>query len=224
MNNIFRLIIFVFVFSSTNALASDTSENNWNYSIGLAAKQLSLEVSEKDRSHTAGILTEDFLIVPELGVESIVNYFSDTSWGYKYAFNFSFFEMKTQEVEVETAEGKELKDVNLGTSAKGYYLYAMPVGVYDFLKNTPDSSLLVGIGVGLGYLNARGDIILTEATPQTRHSFAFSELSFSVGLLLEFKANSWSFNINAYAPAVSDAGYDYQLNEVNISIRKMFSF
>lgn len=213
MNNSLKTIFIGCLFFSSSIKAHN---DTWSYTIGINIKQLSLDVYEKNNTDPKGILTGDFLIVPELGVESDITYFSNSNWGYKYAINFGAFEMDTQEVVQE--------DIDLNTSANGYFIYAMPVGVYDFLKNKKDQHLLLGLGIGLGYLKASGDIILTESTPQIRHNFNFSELTYSYGLYLDYSVNSWSYSINLYGPEVSDEDYEYNLFDFSMTVRKKFSF
>ena len=213
MTNIIRLIGLTFMFWPINAFASG---NAWNYSFGISVKQLALDVYEKGQTDPEGILTDDFRVFPELGFESNITYFSNSSWGYKFAINLGWFEMTTQEVALE--------DVNLGTSADGYYLYAMPVGVYNIFKEKENSSLLVGVGLGVGYLNASGDIIFTESSPQTRHEFNISELTYAYGLFLEYVRDSWSYSISLYGPEVSKGDYEYNLFDFGVTVRKKFSF
>lgn len=213
MTNILKLIALVLICWPINTFASGDA---WNYSIGISVKQLSLDVYKNGQTDPEGILTDDFRFFPEFGLESNITYFSNSSWGYKVVVNLGWFEMTTQEV--------ALADVNLGTSADGYFLYAMPVGFYDFFKNKENSSLLVGIGLGVGYLNASGDIIFTEATPQTRHEINISELTYAYGLFLEYDRDSWSYSISLYGPEVSKGGYEYNLFDFGVTVRKKFSF
>ena len=208
-----KLIGLALIFWPINTFASD---NAWNYSIGLSVKQLSLDVYEKGQTDPEGILTDDFRVFPELGLESNITYFSNSSWGYKFVINLGWFDMTTQEVALE--------DVNLGTSADGYFIYAMPVAIYDFLKDKENSSLLVGLGVGVGYLNASGDIIFTESSSQIRHEFDFSELTYAYGLFLEYDRDSWSYSISLYGPEVGKGDYEYNLFDFGITVRKKFSF
>jgi hypothetical protein len=208
-----KLVLFSFIFWSFNAAAADYV---WNYIVGLSFKEVSLDVYEKGETDSEGTLIEDWSVIPEFGFESKVTYFSDTNWGYKYAFNIAPFEMSRQEVDLE--------NVNLNTSADGYFFYAMPVGVYDFQKHKADSSLLLGLGVGLGYLNAEGDIIFTESSPQTKHDFKFSEFAVSMGLLFQYITEGWSFGVSLYGPEVSDGEFEYNLYEFGITVRKMVPF
>lgn len=213
MINSTKILFLSFFFFSSNTLASD---NDWNYSVGLSLKQLSLDVYEKGRTNPEGILTENYTITPELGLASKITYFSDSSWGYKYVLNFGRFEMTTQEVDLE--------DVNLGTSANGYFLYAMPVGIYNFHKGKENSSILIGFGVGIGYLNASGEVILTESSPQVTHDLNFSELTYSYGLFFEHEINSWSYGISIYGPEITKGAYEYNLFDFGITLRKKFNF
>ena len=213
MKNTANIILLALISWPINTLAGD---NNWNYSIGLSLHQLSLDVYEEGNTDPEGILTEEYAITPVLGLESDITYESDSGWGYKFAINFGTFKMSTQEV--------DLKYVDLNTSAQGYYLYAMPVGVYDFFKNKENSSLLVGLGIGLGYLNASGDMIFTESSPQIKHDFNFSELTFSFGLFFEYEVSSWSLGVSLYGPEASKGGYEYNLFDFGMTIRKKFYF
>jgi len=213
MNNFLRWLIIGCLFLSSNIKASDDA---WNFTLGLSIKQLSLDVYEINKTDPEGILTQDFTIAPELGLESGITYFTNSYWGYKYAINFGAFEMNTQEV--------ALQDIDLNTSADGYFLYAMPVLVYDFLKNKNDQHLLLGVGFGIGYLNASGNIVLTESSPQITHNFDFSELTVSYGVYFDYSVNSWSYNISLYGPEVIDQNYEYNLFNFSMTIRKKFSF
>ena len=76
MTNIIRLIGLTFMFWPINAFASD---NAWNYSFGISVKQLALDVYEKGQTDPEGILTDDFRVFPELGFESNITYFSNSS-------------------------------------------------------------------------------------------------------------------------------------------------
>ena len=207
------IILFYFTLFSVNAMDVD---NNWNYSFGLSAKQLSLAVYQKGQNTSLGNLTAEFIFTPELIVENNTNYISDSNWAYKFVFRTGLFKMNTQEVNLE--------DINLGTSADGYYFYALPMIYYDFSKDDSLSSLLLGIGFGAGFLHAKGDIVFTQANPQSRHNFNISELTYSAGFALEYHRNSWVYSVYSYSPQVNSGAYEYNLFDTSISVRKKFNF
>ena len=209
MKCLVKLVPIVFVFASFNA---DAVDYFWDAIVGLTVKQVSLDVFEEGETDPAGILIDDLSFFPEFGVESNINYFPDSSWGYKFVVNLAGFDISKQEV--------DLDDVDLDTSADGYFFYAMPVGLYDFHKQNADSSLLVGIGVGIGYLNAEGDIILTELDTPVRQDFDFSELTYSTGVFFQYIVEGWSFSTSVAGPEVSDDDFDYNLFDLTFSVRK----
>ncbi len=197
---------------SVNVAAADSI---WDAIVGLSIKEVTLDVYDEGDSDALGTLADGFKLYPEFGLESGINYFADTSsWGYKYALNLSGFDLSRQEV--------DLDEEDLGTSADGYFFYAMPVLLYDFHKNRGDSSLLAGVGVGIGYLNAEGDIILTEASPRTRQEFSFSEATWSAGVFFQYIIDGWSFSTSAAGPEVRDGDFDYSLFDFTLSVRRTF--
>ena len=207
------LVLLVLIAGSFNVAAAD---NVWDYIVGFSVREISLDVYEKGETDSLGTLTKDYSLIPEFGLESKVTYFSDSDWGYKYALNIAPFEVSRQEVDLET--------VDLNTSADGYFFYAMPVLVYDFLKQKSDDHLLLGLGFGIGYLNAEGDIILTEADPQIRHDFEFSEFAGSIGLLFQYITENWSYSASLYGPEVSDGDYEYNLWDFRLTVRRAIPF
>lgn len=192
------------------------SEQEWNYSVGISLKQLSLDVYRLGKTDPEGTLTEGFAIIPVLGIDSKINYFSESSWGYKWVINFGGFEMTTQDVNYQ--------DVNLGTSSSGYYLYAMPVGVYNFHKGKENNTILLGLGVGVGYLRATGNIIFTEATPQLNHEFDLSQFTYSFGLFFEQEFEDWSYGVSIYGPEVPKGDYEYNIFDLGFVVRKRINF
>jgi len=211
MNYLLALIAFAIVFPGY----VQASENRRNYNIGLSIKQLSLDVYERGMTDPEGILTSNLTVRPAFGIESKITYATDSNFGYKYVLNLGQFNMTTQEV--------RSNDVNLGTSANGYYLYAMPVGVFSIL-NKENSTILVGIGMGIGYLNATGHIIFTESTQQPRHYIDISKFTYSFGIFFEHEIYSWSYCISLYGPEIDQGNYEYNLFDFGITVRKMIYF
>lgn len=200
MKSAVNYILPIFVLWSANALAESSY---WDYSLGLKIEQLSFAVYEKDGLNPVGILTEAYSFTHELGVESQINYLSDSHWGYKYAISLGQIKMNTQEV--------DLADVDLNTSAEGYFFYAMPVAVYNFYKDRNDSSLILGFGYGLGYLNIKGDLVFTSLDPQQSHDFNLSNFTSAYGLFIEYEKGDWGLGINMFGPEINNANFDYNL-------------
>ena len=207
-----KLLFLMVCFFVVPAHAQDS---RWSFLAGVSLKEVSLDVYRKGSSDSLGTLVSDYLILPEFVVERGITYFPDSAAGYKYVFGFGGFSMDKQEVDAE--------NVDLGTSARGYYFYAMPVIAYDFFKAKHAQSLLFGLGFGVGYMNVKGDLILTETDLQTRHEFDFSEFNYSSGLFFEYALESWSLSFNLYGPSASDGDYEYDVYDFNITWRKRFT-
>ena len=123
------------MFWPINAFASD---NAWNYSFGISVKQLALDVYEKGQTDPEGILTDDFRVFPELGFESNITYFSNSSWGYKFAINLGWFEMTTQEVALE--------DVNLVPRQTVIIYMQCPLAFIIFSKRKKTAPYWLALG------------------------------------------------------------------------------
>lgn len=207
----YRLLGFFLIILTLSIESAFADDDSWQVNLGLSLKQNTLDVYKEGRTSPEGILSEPYQLTPDFGLESDLRPLMK-DFGYKYAFNFGYFSMSTQEV------GE--RDKNLGTSAKGFYFYAMPVFIYDFFR-TKETALSVGVGAGLGYLDARGSLYFTE-TDQKKHSFSFSQLAPAFGLVLDYQLENWSVSIAAYGPEVTKQGYEYNLFDLGFTLRRRF--
>jgi hypothetical protein len=132
---------------------------------GIAIKQLDFDVSDSDESDFNGTLTEGMYTTFFLSLGSPYRYFSESSnFGFYFEFGLSNFKMDSQEV------GSD--EVDLGTSARGNYIYITPLVFYNFGdKNPKKHSLKLGLGVGIGYLKSEGDIVFTDDPSLPKHKF-----------------------------------------------------
>jgi len=64
-----------------------------------------------------------------------------------------------------------------GTSASGYTIYGLPVFFYNvgdkYLKNGKGKFIKIGIGVGLGYFETDGNIILENTRDGSQEEYSF---------------------------------------------------
>lgn len=187
-----------------------------SFLLSLSMRQLSLDVYDKGATEPAGTLTNDLLVLPDIGVETAARYPGDGGWGYRFVASAGYFDMDTQEV--------GSSDRDLGTDARGYYLYAMPVGFYDFARASGGRALRAGLGLGAGYLHSDGDILLTGKPGQPRQSVRLADLAPAYGLFLEYDAAQWSYQLSAYSPEVTEGNFEYNLFDIGIRIRRRFCF
>ena len=187
--------------------------------VGIAGKQMVLDVSDSATQTTQGELQSEMDMGPFLSLGTAYSYFDDSNWGYNFTFSISPFSIDKQLVNENDTD-----PVDLGSSAKGYFFYASPVLFYHFgAKDRQGHSLKFGIGVGIGYLKAKGDIVYTRSDGQ-RHNFDISGGDFSVAVLMEYRYRNWLLRATGAGPVVSQGGYDYQFMDIAVQMGYSFFF
>ncbi|MDH3327592.1 MAG: hypothetical protein OEM38_12880 [Gammaproteobacteria bacterium] len=208
------------VFSSTVFAEPEEKPTHWwsGYSLdlGLTVQETSLTVSDTD-DRELGILTGKMGSSPFFNLGSPYNYFSEGNFGYNYQYGYSAFSMTTQEVNAE--------DVDLGTSVKGNFFYAMPVFFYNFgtkhfSKKGKGHSFKIGTGIGPGYLTANGDIQLTN-TDNSTHQFNIKDkhaLTLAIYVLFDYRINNWVFRAGGGGPKTYSHGLQYNLMDFAMDV------
>ncbi|MGA1871054.1 MAG: hypothetical protein ACMUJM_21175 [bacterium] len=199
-----KLIIRVIVFSTilysvilpTSLKAEDDAALGYTLTIGVAAKQLDFDYYRpEDDNDPAGSMTEGMYFTYLFRAGSPYNLSENKKWGYYFETGFSKFSMSKQNV------GDEEK--NLGTSVKGHFWYVTPIGFYLFgpvPSNKKEISLLAGIGIGAGYIDAKGDMILTEYGSNELHKVNHRGFDLAVSILLEAHYGKWMTRIYGGGP------------------------
>ncbi len=208
------------------------NQNHW-YSgiildIGVTASQVDLEVDkyEDGSKVSGGTLSTDISYAPFITAGSKYRYLGSTKFGYNIQITFSGFRVDKQDL-----GGDDLEDV--GTSAKGYFVYALPVLFYNFgdktFKAGKGKSLKFGIGVGLGYLEAKGDIILEDLDDgtQEKHKFDVSTdpVDLAAFVMMDIRYNKWLLQIRGGGPWIMNFdqdGYEFGLFDFSMSLAYSF--
>jgi hypothetical protein len=171
---------------------------------GISLRSTDLDVYNKDSSDTNGTLSEDFSYLPFIVLGSPYKYFGESNWGTLMEYSISVFELNQQLVNDEL--------VDLGTSVKGYYAFVTPTVFYSFTGQKPhgkyDQTLITGLGIGLGYLNASGDIIFTETTQQ-RFDIDVSGAALAVSLFVDYRFGNFVTRISGGLTSHTKGAYDY---------------
>ncbi len=198
------------------------AEDKWSLVLGLNFRQATLDVYDPDVGvEPIGILKDDFKVLPHLSLDSASKTLNNNgTLAYKISFNLDRIDMSTQQVN----DNNVIIDVDAGTSAEGYYFYAMPVIYYEFFGDNPNQALRLGAGLGLGIVKAKGDIFIYENYNYNYHSFDINKFTYSYGLMLEYERKNWLFIIGSYTPEVTQNGYKYNIFETSFSIRRKFYF
>ncbi len=190
--------------------------------VGLNISNKSIDINDKENQDEV-IATMDggLNYSPVLGLRTEPDYFGgkDSNWGYFFQFDGMMFDIKKQSDE-------ENEETDIGTSIKGYSIFAVPSAYYHFNKKSKGWSQKVGIGVGAGYLSMSGDFIITKEGHleygQTK-DVDISKTGMAVGVFVEFSNKNHSIIIQNFAPSISDDNYEYMQHNVEMMYRYKFS-
>lgn len=128
-------------------------------------------------------------------------YFGNSNFGYSWMFDISTFKMNKQEVD----NGDEIVEVDLGTSADGYFAYLVPMIFYNIGDKQAGSYLRVGLGLGISTIKIDGDIIITENTTTNERievKSSFSDGDIALNGFIEARKSSFVFKLSFASPTV----------------------
>jgi len=198
--------------------------NAFEFTVGVEVSDKSVWVEDKNRSgNEIAKVSNGIKLRPSFTLRTIPSYFSDSgNWGYHYQIDSSIFKINKQEL-----PGVE-DEQNVGTTMKGFSIYAIPVAYYHFNRNQPKKwNYKSGIGIGVGYLKVTGNFQIThDSHPEIGEVKAVNADGFglAVGIYLEASFGKHVIVIQNYAPFIVDKQYDYQQNNVIIAYRYTFNF
>jgi hypothetical protein len=178
--------------------------SSYRITAGVSVNSIDFDVYNKDRTNPNGTLSEDFSYSPIIILGSPYKYFGESNWGGLMEYSFSTFRLNKQIVNDNL--------VDLETSVKGYYAFVTPTLFYSFFDRNPhdkyDQTLITGLGVGLGYLKATGDIIFTETT-QERHEIDVNGAALAVSLFIDYRIGNFVTRISGGLTSHTKDDFDY---------------
>ncbi|MFQ5582400.1 MAG: hypothetical protein ACE5F3_07245 [Mariprofundaceae bacterium] len=206
---LFSVICLILMTTDVFALSID---------LGVSVSQPSLLIRDTATDNVLAEMTDKAAIWPSVSIKTRERYFGETNLGYSASVRAWYMNIDQQKV-----GGNE---VNLGTSAKGYYAYLTPTIYYRFgdkySMESPDWMGTIGIGVGVGYLNVRGDVVTTGTTPQVRKRIDNVGFGLSSGIFLEVIKQGWFLRITNFGPILMDKGFTLDLRDNSITFGKRF--
>lgn len=116
----------------------------------------------------------------------------------------------------------------MGTSVNGSYFFAAPVFFYNFsdrtTRNGKGHAFKFGVGVGLGYLRANGNIILTEDHSQRLLNINVDEFAHSINVLMDYQYGNFIIRARGGGPRVDDGPIEYSIFEFAMDMRYIVTF
>ena len=208
------LIVFITMIAYSSFSVADGLLDDYSFRVGIADKALDLEVSDVNATSYSGSMSEGQYITATLSLNSPYEFFKDSKFGYYIEYGFSNFEMDVQVTNNGTIEE------DLGTSVNGLSLYLTPVLFYSFgdnINKEKKHSFLIGLGAGIGYLKASGEIIFTETTSEL-FDVDVNKVDLSVVILLEYQYNNWYVRYQDSGPEIHEGDYDYIIYDDSLTI------
>lgn len=158
-----------------------------------------------------------------IGLNLPYHYAGNSNFGYYFNYKFNRFNIDTQDT---TITSSDVHEMDLGTSVTGYNIYATVSGFYNFgdkiIENDDDSSFKIGLGIGVGYLKADGDIILTELATQPKIDIGISDFGFNYGIFFDYRYGPWVFRIDTFGTSVKQG--EYYFEDISQSFQIGYSF
>lgn len=171
---------------------------------GITVVSTDFDVYNRGGADPNGTLSEDFRYWPFVTLGSPYKYFGGSNWGGLMEYSFSVFDLDRQLVNDEL--------VDLGTSIKGYHAFITPTVFYSFTGQKPqgkyDQTLIAGLGVGLGYLKADGDIVFTETTQQ-KLDIDVSGAALAVSLFLDYRFGNFTTRLSGGGVSHTEGDFEY---------------
>ena len=178
--------------------------SSYRATIGIKVNSIDFDVYNKNSTDPNGTLSEDFSLSPIFVLGSPYKYIQDSNWGNFMEYSFSGFKLNQQVVNDEL--------VDLGTSVDGYYVFVTPTIFYSFdekyLNKNNRQKLIAGLGIGLGYLKADGDIIFTETT-QELLAIDISGAALAISMFIDYRFGNFVTRISGGLTSHSKNHYDY---------------
>lgn len=179
---------------------------------GITFSLIDFDVYNKGSTNTNGTLSEDFSLSPFVTLASPYTFIGNSNWGWFIEYSLSSFQLNQQLIDIDL--------VDLGTSVKGYYAFVTPTLFYSFSGRHTGSehgnTIIVGLGAGVGYLNATGDIIFTETTQQ-RIDFDVSGMAEAVLLYVDYRRGNFVTRLNTGLTGLTEGNLDYDATSFSLS-------
>jgi len=176
-------------------------------SIGIAFKNVELDVSNPDTLRTLALLEGDYIPWPYLNFRSPTRYFEESRFGWLMEYGLSGFHIDRQSEPFSESTARDM-----GTSAKGWFLYAVPTLTWDALE-----ALKLGLGLGAGILSVSGDALIYDPYPTAaRIDYSFTKLAYGGYFLTEYVFGNFMVGVHAGVLIATKDPYEYTISDGSV--------
>ena len=224
MKRVLHILMFALL-AAVPAQASWIGEQlrSYSYEVGVSIPTAEIKVEGQDAAGLplSGVQVGNFLPRPAFSVTTPPNFFSDVGTDYNFIFSFVWSNLDKQEIDGSPQA--------VGTSSDAYSVYIMPTLGYTFgtrqFVRGKGRSLRFALGVGAGWLLAKGDVLmtLTKPTPaDLRQEFNFNKPTVAATFLTDLRWNSFGLRFMIDGPNLEDEGFRYQF--LNLALRASYFY
>lgn len=187
--------------------------------VGPVLKSVDFNYTRPDEEEYAGSLTEGSELTYFIRYGTPCYFSENKRWGYNFELEYSNFHM--------TKQRTGSRELDLGTEVEGHYWYLRPIGYIlsgPIPEGKPEFSWIGGLGLGLGYIQVEGDIILTEDGSDEHVSIDQRGFGISANLILE--AYYWNLvsRLNFGGTVLGDDGAAHDIFEISWDLGYVFRF
>ena len=205
------------------------AEEGYSFTISLSSRELSLDYypadadPKKEKLQDLASMTSGMRTTPTILLKSPYQFEAGEKWGYYFESSVGRFSMTLQNV--ETANG--IEELDLGTQVNGDYWYITPIifGLYGPLpQGQPEWSHIIGLGVGVGYMNAKGTMQITGDGSNRLLKVDESGFNIAVSILYEVHYKNWMLRIFDGGPSLTRGLFSYSINEFSMDFGYVVRF
>jgi hypothetical protein len=197
--------------------------------LGVTSRAQALIVFDGRGDDKIAIMTGNFVPSPQIFLASPFRPFREKDargrkigrTGYYWKISYNSFSLDRQEDPDTGGIGAASPVYNYGTNVEGHFLAVAPVVAYEVLKPDGMVTLRLECGLGLGYLDLEGDIVLGDwqgdpLAPKTEIDYRGP--SFFVYVMGRHYWNSFMFGYQMGINATSSTPYSFSQSYVSLDI------
>jgi hypothetical protein len=181
--------------------------------LGIALRDSDISVQDADSGRELARVSDKQRVVPQFVLKTRDRHFGESSFGWFVDFGEGY------------VRGDRQRDVDLGTTLSAVYWQLTPTVFYDFNRGAPvdASHFRAGFGLGLGYMDISGDVILTNEPGQPRRTYKEEKYTYSLGIFLEYSKSDWLFQIKHYGPQARSDGVRFSSENLTLVFGRRFN-
>jgi hypothetical protein len=222
MKRILGILTLSLLFTAPTA-AQSNAVGDWlrqyRFDLGISIPTLTVEVRRVSTGQVGGMMIGRYLPQPVLSLSSPPHYLWK-GFNYNFAFAYSWQALDEQQM------GLELETVDLQTFADAYGLYGLIIAGYTFgsekISRHQGLNFRLGVGVGTGWILAKGEVVLTEEPGMPRVAFDINQFAFISAALMELRWKAYSTRLMVEAPTIAQD--DLRFSFLKFTLQLAYSF